>query len=52
MKKYRDFDHDPETHPYSEGKEFMEKLHAGGRHWIPIVDAALYIPNPDDPSDT
>jgi alpha-glucosidase len=51
MKLYRDFTNDPETHPYSEGEEFMEKLNSGGRHWIPIVDAAIYIPNPDDPAD-
>lgn len=51
MKSYRDFDHDPETHSYAEGREFIKKLHASGRHWIPIVDGAIYIPNPDDPSD-
>lgn len=51
MTLYRDFDNDPDTHPYGEGEKFMEKLNAGGRHWVPIVDAAIYIPNPDDPSD-
>ncbi|KAK2805001.1 hypothetical protein FQN51_001095 [Onygenales sp. PD_10] len=52
MKKYRDFDLDPVAFPESEGQKFLEELHDKGLHWIPMVDAAIYIPNPDDPTDT
>lgn len=29
----------------------MDALHASGRHYIPITDAPIYIPNPDNASD-
>ena len=51
MNQYRDFDNDPHTFPYEEGKKFLAKLHASGRHYIPIVDSAIYIPNPLNASD-
>ncbi|KAF7712730.1 Alpha-glucosidase [Penicillium ucsense] len=51
MKSYRDFDNDPERFSYEEGAEFLDKLHKKGIHYIPIVDSALYIPNPDNSSD-
>lgn len=51
MHGYRNFDNDPYRYPYPEGKEFLGKLHEGGRHYIPIVDSALYIPNPQNESD-
>ncbi|KAJ5726735.1 uncharacterized protein N7483_008092 [Penicillium malachiteum] len=51
MKGLRDFENDPVRFGYKEGEEFLERLHNGGRHYIPIVDAALYIPNPHDESD-
>lgn len=51
MNQYRDFDHDLNTFPYDEGEEFLSKLHEGGRHFVPIIDAAIYIPNPDNASD-
>lgn len=31
--------------------EFLDSLHSGGRHYIPIVDSAVYIPNPNNASD-
>jgi alpha-glucosidase len=52
MNQYRDFDNDPVHFSYSEGKRFLEQLHAGGRHYIPIVDAAIYHPNPNNNQDT
>lgn len=51
MHGYRDFDNDENRYPYREGQEFLERLHKSGRHYIPMVDAALYIPNPENASD-
>ncbi|KAL2835120.1 glycosyl hydrolases family 31-domain-containing protein [Aspergillus cavernicola] len=51
MHGYRDFDNDQVRFSYSDTKAFLDKLHAGGRHFVPIVDAALYIPNPENGSD-
>ncbi|CAK1357391.1 Alpha-glucosidase [Cercospora beticola] len=51
MFQYRDFTNDPNTFPYAEGQEFLSRLHAAGQHYIPIVDAAIYIPNPNNASD-
>ncbi|KAL3464154.1 glycosyl hydrolases family 31-domain-containing protein [Aspergillus heterothallicus] len=51
MHGYRDFTNDQTRFSYNDTKPFLEQLHAGGRHFVPIVDAALYIPNPEDASD-
>ncbi|KAJ5928667.1 Glycoside hydrolase family 31 [Penicillium verhagenii] len=51
MKTYRDFDNDPIRFGYTEGEEFLQKLHDGGRHYVPIVDSAIYVPNPNNASD-
>jgi len=51
MKGYRDFDNDPIRFPYDEGKEFLDRLHENGQHYVPIVDAAIYHPNPQNKSD-
>ncbi|KAL4993786.1 glycosyl hydrolases family 31-domain-containing protein [Aspergillus recurvatus] len=51
MHGYRDFDNDQYRFSYNDTKVFLDKLHAGGRHFVPIVDAALYIPNPQNASD-
>ncbi|KAI9705826.1 MAG: hypothetical protein M1836_005232 [Candelina mexicana] len=51
MDQYRDFTNDQNTFSYSEGRQFLDALHDGGRNYIPIVDAAIYIPNPDNASD-
>lgn len=51
MHGYRDFENDPIRFSYEEGAVFLDKLHKSGIHWIPIVDSALYIPNPDNSSD-
>ncbi|KAF4556093.1 Alpha-glucosidase-like protein 3 [Elsinoe fawcettii] len=51
MFQYRDFENDPNTFPYDAGKVFLDRLHADGQHYIPIVDSAIYIPNPDNASD-
>jgi alpha-glucosidase (family GH31 glycosyl hydrolase) len=51
MLAYRDFEHDPRTFGYSQGKDFLDKLHSSGRYYVPIVDSAIYIPNPENSSD-
>ncbi|KAI9794062.1 MAG: hypothetical protein M1816_006687 [Peltula sp. TS41687] len=51
MNQYRDFDNDQRTFPYDEGQRFLQRLHESGRHYVPIVDAAIYIPNPENISD-
>ncbi|KAK0753835.1 glycoside hydrolase family 31 protein [Schizothecium vesticola] len=51
MKRYRDFDNDPVRFGYKEGAEFLDRLHRSGRHFVPIVDSAIYAPNPENPDD-
>ncbi|KAL8776022.1 MAG: hypothetical protein Q9213_008408 [Squamulea squamosa] len=51
MNQYRDFENDLVTFDYGEGETFLSNLHASGRHYIPIIDSAIYIPNPQNASD-
>ncbi|KAI4171373.1 MAG: hypothetical protein LQ343_004329 [Gyalolechia ehrenbergii] len=51
MNQYRDFDNDLLRYNYTEGETFLSNLHASGRHYIPIIDAAIYVPNPENASD-
>ena len=51
MNQYRDFDNNPITYGYSEGETFLKNLHDSGRHYIPIIDSAIYVPNPENASD-
>lgn len=51
MDQYRDFTVDPVTFPLSGVKEFFDYLHSKNQHFVPIVDAAIYIPNPQNASD-
>ncbi|PYH96809.1 extracellular alpha-glucosidase aglu [Aspergillus ellipticus CBS 707.79] len=51
MLEYRNFENDPNRFSYSEGEEFLSQLHDSGRHYVPIVDAAIYIPDPNNASD-
>lgn len=51
MYQVRDFVSDPQRFPVPEGLAFLERLHESGRHYVHIVDSALYIPNPDNCSD-
>ena len=51
MNQYRDFDNDPIRFSYENGQTFLQRLHQSGRHFVPIVDAAIYVPNPQNASD-
>ena len=51
MKQYRDFENDPYRFNYSQGQQFLARLHANGQHYTPIVDSAIYIPNANNATD-
>jgi alpha-glucosidase len=51
MNKYRDFQNDPDRFPYDKMGKFLERVHKNNQHFVPIVDAAIYSPGPDDPED-
>ncbi|KAI9815815.1 MAG: hypothetical protein M1832_005229 [Thelocarpon impressellum] len=51
MNQRRNFEHDQNTYSYEEGERFLGELHAAGRHFVPIIDSAIYIPNPNNASD-
>ncbi|KAE8441776.1 hypothetical protein EG329_004334 [Mollisiaceae sp. DMI_Dod_QoI] len=51
MNQYRDFENDQGRFGYVEGAQFLSQLHANGQHYIPIVDSAIYVPNPENASD-
>lgn len=51
MFQYRDFDNDPIRFNYSDGKAFLQRLHDNGQHYVPIIDSAIYVPNPSNQSD-
>jgi alpha-glucosidase len=51
MQDYRDFENDKDRYSYSDGEKFLDKLHNSGRHYVPIIDSAIYIPNPNNESD-
>lgn len=51
MDQYRDFTLDPVTFSPSGVADFFGWLHGNNQHFIPIVDGAIYIPNPQNASD-
>ncbi|CAO2658127.1 Nn.00g073870.m01.CDS01 [Neocucurbitaria sp. VM-36] len=51
MDQYRDFTVDPVTFPASGVADFFGWLHGNNQHFVPIVDGAIYIPNPQNASD-
>lgn len=51
MFQYRDFVNDPNTFSYENAVGFFDKLDSAYQHYVPIVDSALYIPNPNNASD-
>lgn len=51
MFQYRDFENDPIRYPYAEGEAFLARLAANNQHYVPIIDSALYIPDPNNASD-
>ncbi|KAF2128209.1 glycoside hydrolase family 31 protein [Dothidotthia symphoricarpi CBS 119687] len=51
MDQYRDFTLDPVTFSPSAVADFFGWLHGNNQHFVPIVDSAIYIPNPTNASD-
>ena len=51
MSQYRDFENDQNRFSYSEGEQFLQRLFDSGQHYIPIIDSAIYAPNPTNQSD-
>ncbi|KAI1137277.1 glycoside hydrolase family 31 protein [Hypoxylon sp. FL0543] len=51
MNAYRDFENDPDRFSYSEGSDFLARLHQNGQHYVPIIDSAIYAPDPTNASD-
>jgi len=52
MDQYRDWTLDQHTYPAKEFKAWLDDLHSKHLHYVPIVDAAIYIPNPSNGSET
>ncbi|KAI9722871.1 MAG: hypothetical protein M1828_004437 [Chrysothrix sp. TS-e1954] len=52
MSEYRDFTNGALNFPVGAGQAFLSKLHAAGQHYVPIVDANLYAPDPTNKSDS
>ena len=51
MNQYRDFENDHNSWGYEKAAEFLGRLHENGQHFVPIVDSAIYVPNPSNASD-
>jgi alpha-glucosidase len=51
MQQYRDFTNDGFNFPIPEGRKFIASIHANHQHYVPIVDANIYAPNPGNLSD-
>lgn len=51
MNQYRNFDNDGVRFGYEDGARFLSRLHAKKQHYVPIIDSAIYVPNPENASD-
>jgi alpha-glucosidase len=51
MYLYRDWTLDPISFPHDKFGQFLDSIHSNNQHWVPIHDAAIYHPNPNNASD-
>lgn len=51
LKMNRDFTDNPGHYDIGPGREFLDRLHAAGQYYMPILDPNIYIPNPNNASD-
>ncbi|KAL0935019.1 alpha-glucosidase [Colletotrichum truncatum] len=51
MNQYRDFENDQNSWSYEDGERFINKIHQNGQHFVPIVDSAIYSPDPKKDDD-
>ncbi|CAN9381530.1 unnamed protein product [Alternaria alternata] len=49
---YRDFTNNEATYPLPAFTNFIERLHANGQYYVPIIDSNIYVSNPNNASDT
>ncbi|KAK0253659.1 hypothetical protein LTS09_011237 [Friedmanniomyces endolithicus] len=47
----RDFTDNPGHYDIGPGKAFLDRLHANGQYYMPILDPNIYVPNPANASD-
>lgn len=52
MYLYRDWTLDPISFNPAKFAEFLDGIHSANQYWIPIHDAAIYHPNPNNASDS
>ncbi|KAI1087276.1 glycoside hydrolase family 31 protein [Rostrohypoxylon terebratum] len=51
MNAYRDFENDENRFGYAEGAKFLQRIHEQNMHYVPIIDSAIYAPDPTNASD-
>ena len=51
MDGYKDFTTDPHRYPLDKFKKFIDDIHGTDQHYIPMFDAGIYVPNPNNASD-
>lgn len=51
LKMSRDFTDNPGHYDVAEGQAFLDRLHAAGQYYLPILDPNIYVPNPANASD-
>ena len=51
LKMNRDFTDNPGHYDLVRGQAFLERLHAAGQYYFPILDPNVYVPDPSNASD-
>ncbi|KAI3404710.2 hypothetical protein KGF56_002478 [Candida oxycetoniae] len=51
MDNYKDYTTDPVRYPAAEFKDFLLELHNNSQHYVPNMDAGIYVPNPNNATD-
>lgn len=51
MAAFKDFTNDPVKYPLDKFQSFLADLHDGDQKYVPLVDAAIYYPNPNNQTD-
>ncbi|KAF2166997.1 glycoside hydrolase family 31 protein [Zasmidium cellare ATCC 36951] len=51
LKVNRIFSNNPGHYDIQQGKAFLDRLHANGQYYMPILDPNVYVPNPANATD-